>query len=101
MRRSDVHRELTLDERGTGDDDIERTLFILHPGVEPVEIVEIGDVGLDRGDIAPDLGLGLVELALTPSNDENISAFGHKRLRRSKADTTGAAGDDANLSFEL
>jgi len=53
-----------LHESGIGEDDIHHPFFGGDGAVEPVEIVEIGDVTLHSRDVVPDLRDGSIESVL-------------------------------------
>ena len=55
--------------------------------VQPVQVVEIGDVPLNGSHIAADLGNGLIQLRLPAARDENVGSLFHKAFSGSKSDT--------------
>src|SRR5438445_6190976 len=63
-----------LHESGVGEDDIHHTFFCGDGAVEPVEIVEIGDVALHSRDVVPELRYGSIESVLAAAGDEDIRA---------------------------
>jgi hypothetical protein len=101
MLRRRILGENAFDKAGAGDDDIDRALFVSHRLIEPVEIVEIGDVTLHGRDVAADLGLRLVEFALAAAHDEDISALFDEFLRGRQSDAARSAGDDSDFSVQF
>src|SRR2546430_6898661 len=68
---------------------------------ETIEIAKVRHVSLYGGDSAPDLLDRRSQLRITAPRDEDVGAFVHKLLRRRKANTASATGDEADLSFKL
>ena len=68
---------------------------------EPIEIVEIRRVSLNRGNIFSHLLDRRVQFRLTTPGDKDVGTLIYKPLRRSKADAAVATGDKRNLSIEL
>src|SRR6266850_3481314 len=67
----------------------------LHALVEPIEIAEIGGVGLDAGGPRPDRLNGGVEFGLTATGHEDPRALRRETLGSGAADAGGAAGDNS------
>ncbi len=101
MVRRHILSERAFDKAGAGNDDIESAFFIPHPAIETIKIVEIGDIGLDGSHVPTDLGLRLVEFALTAADDENVGALRHELLRGREADAARTTGDDGDFSIEF
>lgn len=65
-----------------GVEDVDSPLPIPYGFEEPIEIVEIGGIGADAGDIATDGFDGPVEFVLAPPRDVNVSSFVDKKFGR-------------------
>jgi hypothetical protein len=57
-----------------------------------IKVVRFRDISLYAGYILSDLFYRVSQLRFAPPRDENISAFVHKLLRRSKADAAISTG---------
>jgi hypothetical protein len=75
--------------------------FLADPRVEPVEIGEVRDIGLDGRDIAADLGDGLVKLGPAAAGDVDERSFLNEALGGGEAYPAAAARDDGYLSFKF
>ena len=80
MFRCDCVDGQKLHESSIGEDDIHHTFFCGDGAVEPVEIVEIGDVALHSRDVVAELRYGSIERVLAAAGDEDIGAGGDQAL---------------------
>ena len=97
----DRARRRVLGDSSVGEQDIELALLLFDLSEEPIEIVEVRHVSLNRGNIFSHLLDRRVQFRLTTSGDEDVGTLIYKPLRCGKADATVAVGDKRNLSIEL
>ena len=100
LRRDRVDGQ-ELHESGVGEDDVHHAFFVCDGAVEPVEIVQIGDVALNGRHVAADLAPRLVEFGSPATGDEDVRALGDEPPGRCQADPAAAAGNDRYLVLQL
>src|SRR5579859_6370812 len=99
MHLGDLAKTLMFDKAGAGDEHVDPALVLGDFGIKTVEVGEIGDVALDSRHIAADFAHRLVEFLLAAAENEHMGALFDEELRRGKADSTIAAGDDGHFSL--
>lgn len=96
-----------LAERGglapacAGPQHVEASLLPLDGVVQAVQVVQVGGVALDAGDVAADLLHGLVQGVLAAAGDEDVRSLLDEQLRACQRHAGGAAGDDRDLAVKL
>ena len=86
---------------GAGPEHVDRALLLRDGGVQAVQVVQVGCVTLDGGDIATDQSHGLVQRFLAPGLDEDVRAFLDEQLGAGQCHAGRSAGDDRDLALEL
>ena len=86
---------------GAGPQYVEAALLPLDGVVQAVQVVQVGGVALDAGDVAANLLHGLVQRVLTAAGDEDVRSLVDEQLRAGQRQAGGAAGDDRYLAVEL
>src|ERR1700694_1721556 len=87
-------------DAGIGDQDIDPSLR-LHGLVEPIEVLQFGDVSPNACNLAADDLYGLVELLLAAACYEDVGAFIDEPLRCGETYSRGASGNHGHLSLQL
>jgi hypothetical protein len=100
MRLGDRAQRQHRSAAGIGVENIDPARLVADPFVEPVEILGIGRIRPDGGDVAADLGFGRLERVETPAGDEDVCAFRGEHFGGGEADPAGATRDDGNLAVE-
>jgi hypothetical protein len=68
-------------DAGVGEQDVEAALLLLHPGIEPVEVREVGDIALHARDVLADLLDRFLEFRLPAAGDEDVGTLGDEPPR--------------------
>ena len=97
----DRAKRRVLGDSSVGEQDIELALLLFDLSEEPIEIVEVRHVSLNRGNTFSHLLDRRVQFRLTTPGDEDLGTLIYKPLRRGKADAIVATGEKRNLSIEL
>src|SRR2546421_5190100 len=97
----DRARRRVLGDSSVGEQDIDLALLLFDLSEEPIEIVEVRHVSLNRGNIFSDLLDRRVQFRFTTLGDKDVGTFIYKPLRGGKTDAAVATGDKRNLSIEL
>ena len=79
-------------------DDVQDAFLLFDRLIQAVEVVQVGDIALDRGHVLPDQRLRLVQLGLSWAGDKDIRAFGDKPLCGRQTDAAAAAGDQCHFA---
>lgn len=90
-----------FDDAGVCDKDIDPRVVGIHCRVEPIEILEIRNVALNRSDVALDEALRLHQFCRSTSGDIDEGFLVDETPRDRKTDTAAPASDDGNLSLEF
>src|SRR5882762_6010362 len=86
---------------GVGEEDVDPALLLLDDRVEPVEVLELGDVALHARDVTADLLQRCAQLCLATTGDEDVRALTLQALRGREPDARGAARDHCHFAFVL
>src|SRR6266481_2041471 len=100
VRLGDRPERRELAGSGVGEEDVDAALFLLHHGVQAIEVGELRDVALDGGGVRADLPRRHVELGLTAPGDEDVSALLGEPLGGGEADSAIAPGDDRDFPLQ-
>jgi hypothetical protein len=83
------------------EEDVDAACAFLHRRDQAVEVGELRNVALNRGDSPADLLDGGIKLTLATTRDEDVSAVRNEPLCRRQANAAVAAGDEGDLSIEF
>ena len=86
---------------GAGPQHVDRALFPLDGVVQAVQVVQVGRVTLDGGDVAADQLDGVVQYFLPPGLDQDVRAFLDEQFGAGQCHAGGSAGDYRYLAVEL
>src|SRR3984885_7056300 len=86
---------------GAGPQHVEAALLPLDGVVQAVQVVQVGGVALDAGDVAADLLDGRLQGVLAAAGDEDVRSLVGEQLRAGQRHAGGAAGDDRYLAVKL
>ena len=78
---------------------IDVTMFLLHDGIKPVQILQARHVAHDRRNVSRNGGRGLLQFLLSSSGDHDVRAFFDETLGSGQPDPAASARDDCNLTF--
>jgi hypothetical protein len=84
-----------LNNGGIGEDDVDASLFLADLPVDPVQVLELGDVPPDGGDAGSDGRRRSVQFRLTAAGDVNPGAFPGELSGGGQADA--GAGRSSNI----
>src|SRR5207245_6331672 len=97
----DLAQRGILRDTGIREHDVKPALLPLDLREETIEIGKVRHVSLDPGDVSIDLLHRRRQLLSAPPGYVDVGALVHELLCRRKADATGAARDQRDLSIEL
>ncbi len=101
MLFGDLPEGAELVETGIGDQHVDAAGFLLHRGIDPVDVGELRCVALDRGGVAANRGDRLLKLGLPATGDEHLCALLGEALGDAKADARTAARYEGDLASKL
>jgi hypothetical protein len=90
-----------LAHAGAGPQHVEAAHLPLDGVVQAVQVVQVGGVALDAGDVAADLLHGLVQGVPAAAGDEDVRSLVDEQLRAGQRHAGGAACDERYLAVKL
>ena len=81
------------------EENVDVTMFLLHDGIEPVQIFQTRHVAHDRRNVSIDEACGLLQLFLSSPGDHDVRTFFDEALGCGQANPAASARDDCNLTF--
>jgi hypothetical protein len=74
-------------------------MFLLHDGIEPVQILQARHVAHDRRSVSRDDGCGVAQLFLSSPGDHDVGPFFNEALGCGQTDPAASPRDDCDLTF--
>jgi hypothetical protein len=81
------------------EDYVDVAVFLLHDGIEPIQIFQTRHVAHDRRNVFRDEGRGVLQLFFASPGDHDVRAFVHEALGGGQPDPAASARDDGDLAF--
>jgi len=86
---------------GAGPQHVDRALLPLDGVVQAIQVVQVGRITLDGGDVAADQLSGLVQHFLPLGLDEDVRSFLDEQLGAGQCHAARSAGDHLYLAIQL
>src|ERR1700679_2886782 len=86
---------------GVGENNVYPSLHLRDCLIEPIEVVQLGNISLDAIHIAADCLNGLCQFPLSSPRDEDIGALFDKKFCSREPNPLCSAGYKRGLAFEL